>query len=636
MRHLARLLRLVFLLLALAQPALAQRQLHWDAIDVDARLDATGRLHVDEIQTMVFSGDWNGGERIFNIRPQQRLETLEIFREVNGAWKPLLQDPSVDDVDEYWLSDGSTLRWRSRLPDDPPFARTALRYMVRYQLSNILLKDGEQYTLDHDFLFPDRDEVVRRFTLKLNLESDWQPLVDLPGTYTAADVPPGDGFVLTIPMRFNGASPPEALDTTRPASVRYAVATILVLTALSVAWVVAREWTRGRFAAIERSVDESWLQQHVLAHPAEVVGAAWDELIGSPEVVALIARMVSEGKLASEVGKGGVMHLRLKVARDKLLPHERKLVDKLFFKDRVTTNTQAVKQHYRKTGFNPSLEITPELQAAVAAAVPEGQRPRPLRFAPPLLFVVALSVLGIEWWTQRLASGWFFGVTIGAAVAASIALWIGSTFRWNIEWGAGRMLLCLIPGVAPVLATAWFLWEHIGPEFLDATARTVWGAALLALWILSGNVNAMVSRQFPAGIAFRKLLAAARGFFAAQLREPRPQLRDEWTPWLLALGLGEQINGWSVQHASATTSRSRTAGSTSSTSSSSSSESSASWSGFTGGRSGGAGGGAAWATAASGLAAGVSPPSSSGSSGGSSSGGSSSGGSSGGGGGGGW
>ena len=35
----------------------AARDLRWDAIDVRARLDAEGALHVVETQTMVFSGD---------------------------------------------------------------------------------------------------------------------------------------------------------------------------------------------------------------------------------------------------------------------------------------------------------------------------------------------------------------------------------------------------------------------------------------------------------------------------------------------------------------------------------------------------------------------------------------------------
>src|SRR5262249_50941943 len=43
----------------------AQRELHWDALDVEAHLDADGVLDVIERHTMVFTGDWNGGERVF-------------------------------------------------------------------------------------------------------------------------------------------------------------------------------------------------------------------------------------------------------------------------------------------------------------------------------------------------------------------------------------------------------------------------------------------------------------------------------------------------------------------------------------------------------------------------------------------
>src|SRR5207245_1133767 len=39
------------------------RSLYWRSLEVSARLDADGRLHVSERQAMVFSGDWNGGER---------------------------------------------------------------------------------------------------------------------------------------------------------------------------------------------------------------------------------------------------------------------------------------------------------------------------------------------------------------------------------------------------------------------------------------------------------------------------------------------------------------------------------------------------------------------------------------------
>ena len=58
----------------------AERELHWDALDVEAHLDADGVLDVIERHTMVFTGDWNGGERVFNVRPRQKLEFLGLDR----------------------------------------------------------------------------------------------------------------------------------------------------------------------------------------------------------------------------------------------------------------------------------------------------------------------------------------------------------------------------------------------------------------------------------------------------------------------------------------------------------------------------------------------------------------------------
>lgn len=52
-------------LLSLVMPgaALAQREVRWDNIEVSAHLGAAGDLRVTETQTMVLTGEWNGGER---------------------------------------------------------------------------------------------------------------------------------------------------------------------------------------------------------------------------------------------------------------------------------------------------------------------------------------------------------------------------------------------------------------------------------------------------------------------------------------------------------------------------------------------------------------------------------------------
>jgi hypothetical protein len=58
----------------------AERELRWDALYVEAHLDADGVLDVIERHTMVFTGDWNGGERVSNVRARQKLEFLGVQR----------------------------------------------------------------------------------------------------------------------------------------------------------------------------------------------------------------------------------------------------------------------------------------------------------------------------------------------------------------------------------------------------------------------------------------------------------------------------------------------------------------------------------------------------------------------------
>jgi len=183
---LARLLRrslasrtTVLVLLALAPgPALAQRSFSWDEVSVEARLDADGRLHVRETQVLVMSGDWNGGERRFALEPGQRIELHGVARvdPSTGEAVPLRRG-GLHAVDHFDWTDATTLRWRSRLPTDPPFRDARLTYVLDYTCVNVLQpRGGDRYELDHDFLFADRPGVIRRFTLTLTLHPDWKPL----------------------------------------------------------------------------------------------------------------------------------------------------------------------------------------------------------------------------------------------------------------------------------------------------------------------------------------------------------------------------------------------------------------------------------------------------------------------------
>ena len=637
--------------------ALAQRRLHWDTVEVVAHLQSDGTLTITETQAMVFTGDWNGGERKFNVRPRQQLTLTGMYRAGPGGWTAMAEDASLDDVDDYAWSDAYTLRWRARRSSDPPFAATTLRYQLRYALSKVLLKEGEQYRLDHDFVFPDREGPISRFTLQLTLDPAWQAISALRPVYSASQLGPGRSFVLDVPLRYTGTGVPAALDTARPPEVVQGVAVLLGVTALALLWFFIREQSFGRFAPLERRIDEAWLREHLLRYPAEVVAAAWDESVGTPEVVALIARMVAEGKLESAVGDGSSpsMTLRLKVDRSTLQGHERTLVEKLFFDDRTETSTSDVREHYRATGFNPAFEIRKELEEAVEATLPAGRPPRRFWIVGFALFAFGVGSIAMAWFAGAPGA---FALTIPMMVVAVIGWVAGHEFRTYLEWGLKAALLCLIPALLIATGAAAYLWYYAGTGDVAFPPATIYGIVALALACILSSINALKTRRHRAGLAFRKALASARAFFIEELDKAAPALRDEWYPWLIAFELGKQADAWSTAPARQPASpsrdhwRDRDAFDHSPSTSSSSEE--GRWSGFGGGRSGGGGASASWQAAAVGMAASVSRPSSSGSgdgsgsgssdgwsssdrsSGGGSSSGSSSGGSSGGGGGGGW
>jgi len=610
-----------------------ERELHWDALDVDAHLAADGVLDVVERHTMVFTGDWNGGERVFNVRARQKLEFLGLQRidAKTGSLQALQETAVPNNVDEFTWTDRRTLRWRSRLPSDSPFSNTQLTYVLHYQLSGILLKEDEQYRIDHDFAFPDRSGAIERFTLNLDLDPVWQPLGKYQKRYSAGPLEPGESFVVNIPLHYSGSAAPTARDTRRPTGIVVGVMALLGGFALLVLAFLIRERSLGRLAPVDAiGIDSTWIENNILTYPAEVVGAAWDGRIGASEVVALIARMTAEGKLESKVEGPNSMRLSLKLDRNKLNGHERALVDGLFFGNRTETSTKEVRQHYKSSGFDPALVIKPHLDSHVKSVLPPGGR-RARHWASVVLYVAGLLLLAWSSYSEPVLGGAAVAISMISLFLVAILQIPGWLFRSRIDWGLKAAALLLIPASVVTIGIAMFLWWYAGAGEVDLPWTMIGALTVLVLAISNASINGMKSRQSSAAIAFRKRLARGRSFFLKELEQSKPDLSDGWYPWLLAFGLGKQVDVWSTRHASTRTSSSTSNHSTS-TSSSSSSSTPPGWSGG-GGLSGGAGASATWAAAAAGMAAGVAAPSSS-SSGGSSS--SSSGGSSGGGGGGGW
>jgi hypothetical protein len=169
-------------------------------LTVTARLADDGRLHVREQQTIVFDGDWNGGERIFDIRSGQSFVFEAIYRQAPDGAQIALSRGNLARVDHYDWTNNDTLRWRSRQPGEKPFSNQAITYTLVYTLANILEQRDGEYVLAHDFAFPQRSGVIERFQLDLELGPGWQQSGFPSGRYEKIFRP---GRVLLLPEPFS-------------------------------------------------------------------------------------------------------------------------------------------------------------------------------------------------------------------------------------------------------------------------------------------------------------------------------------------------------------------------------------------------------------------------------------------------
>ena len=268
--------------LALAGPAWGvERSLYWREIRVAAHLEASGELAIAETWRIVFTGDWNGGERRFRVGFGEDLELRGLTRiEPGGREIPLVKG-KLDRVDRFRWASERTLRWRSRLPADPPFDQTELAYRLDYSVRGVVHPVAEgKYRLAYNFLFPDRPGPVERFTLDLTLDPAWQPQGIVPGHVEERDVAPDVGFGVPLDLAYRGPGAPAAVPVPPPAERvggLWGLVLLVILPALLLR-LVWRERRLGRFATsvVPREWDERTLRRELFTLLPEEVGALWD------------------------------------------------------------------------------------------------------------------------------------------------------------------------------------------------------------------------------------------------------------------------------------------------------------------------------------------------------------------------
>ena len=115
--------------------------------------------------------------------------------------------------------------------------------------------------------------------------------------------------------------------------------------------------------------------------------------------------------------------------------------------------------------------------------------------------------------------------------------------------GLVRIILVLLIGwlggwIAARIANADDGLRVISILGLVAIALAWLGIYLLALNVASAGTSAQ-------SIAIRRKLRRARSYLRRELEQPAPAIRDEWTPWLIALGLNRRIASWWRAHGGA-------------------------------------------------------------------------------------
>lgn len=512
----------------------------WGALDVVAKLENDGTLRISERHRMRFDGDWNGGQREFRVAPGQELSFAGMSRvEADGVTRPMAEARGEGiNLHEYRMA-GQTLRWRAREASDPPFRNEERIYVIAYSLRNIVERKPEHYVLDHDFAIPDRTGVIESLSVKLELDSAWQAPAGFVPQFERTNVPPGDSAILTVQLQWTGegqpqflasavpvnttpAAPTTAAPMTPPAPPVPPVSLLSKLAALAAFLLVGaglttlflrREKALGRFAPTPQVTPE-WLEEHLLAHRAEVVGVAWDGATGPGEVAALIAIMTAEGKIEN---LPGAPKLRLLVPRESLSDYERGFVNALFIQgDEIDPET--LRLHYRETGFQPAKSIAAPLSAAAVKLV--GNQKTVSWAVGCVGFVLALFVFPI------MAIG--FALTLVAA----------ARYRSSL---ARPGLAAAIP--LPLLLAALFhTYIHVSLGWL--TANLIAGAFLFAVALRLASWRG--SRE-----ELRRLLdfLAARNFLRQRIVQRDPEVDPRWIPYMLAFGLVPD-DRWSVAAAS--------------------------------------------------------------------------------------
>jgi hypothetical protein len=573
---------LLLLPLAFAAGAFADPEPRWKSIVVRFTLTHDGSVRVSEQLIMdvgpgidvVERRYWNDAKQHVTVQKLLRVEddgrqvAVPFETPQAGAvrWKVtpgesqtfLLESTVEGVVNPAWSIPRGRLSHDARGIDDP---RDRLRELIPIW-REALQKPRTRCLLDVEYEMPPPTEDGMSIQLQLYWDDGWTPVHPI-APDTIARKTEHDTFNSTrwrVTHLFDYVGSVGTPVDFRPnlqlmgAIVGFPILALLIWIAFFL-----RELLR-RGGAAGGDVDERVLNETLFNEAPEVIAARWSGEAQRPRIEPFLRRLEKLGKVsvAVEPARDGdddeVVSVRLLVPREQLGSYERMGID-LLMPNRWEVSSGDLRKA-RGDRDDDALHPADALFFALLAIVSQGGAKRGAPWYSKVtsfaLFVFGgYLLLGDTVKYHREPILFFVGLVVASALSSMFPDSLArSLIRDRLAW----TLLLFIP---LLLATAAIVILHLVLP-MPAGAEASAGLTLMLLGVYKATVAASATHEPRAARRRRAELLRVRNWLRAELRNPHPRLRDDWLPWLLALGLHRDVERWrgraAVEHSGFATS----------------------------------------------------------------------------------
>lgn len=560
------------LLTCVAPRAAAQGGLaSWNRLDVVARLDNDGRLQVTETHEIALQGDIAMITRPFNRAADQSVTVHGVFRMEPDGSRTALRIATAEGEGAYQVY-GWGLQFSVREANRPAFEGVVTRrYAIEYELVGALAPAWDMaagprpldretsprdprdralevwagwreawpeidrhYRLDHDVLFPTGGAAGGLAELNYRLEygTAWV-LLDQDRDIGVA-TPDVDYRVQRV-LRYLPPGSPKAVDVRGAALRLTALVAPLALGLLFGLLFLATD----RLSSPAPRGDRALFESRVASLPRELILDQLGDPVSAPSFQTVLLRMAAQRKIGISIESQATdetdakVRLRLSTDRAKLTPFEREVVQEIFG-GLDTVSTADIQNRFRGETFHPDRIVSAafgKLRSPERGKAPKG---RPLWSALHLACMaggVALMVKSLADQSMSDPAPLFAGIVPGTIV---VSLWpTGSSTR---RVGLPTLLVGIL--ALGLLGAALALCPNVPLSGLAALGLTVFSTGHCA------GLLARLPKVSPAALE----LEAARRWALAELRKPRPDLRDAWTDALEALCGRRALARWKARY----------------------------------------------------------------------------------------